>query len=315
MAPAAQAATYTVNVQTGLDIGTVVAASAGDTIFRINPSTGAVTVQSGDGRRLSGSSVRAMVSVTCRPGRGNDNACLENNVPIRVAAIGAITGRTKALTNFTAAMGTASLATPPAGTSPITFSLTPLGNDTARTFFIGADFGVSGDDSGKPSGVGENNFVVSVTDGNGATLASDTDKGRLTAFRALTAAKTADLGFGRIGRPTTGSSTVTLDTAGVRMVTGDAIAFPTPATTAAGFTVSGEGGQSFSGSIPATLQLNGPGTITVTLTHTLPGAPTLSGALGQAGSRTFNVGGSFTITSTTSTGAYSGVLTVSIDYN
>jgi hypothetical protein len=48
---------------------------------------------------------------------------------------------------------------------------------------------------------------------------------------------------------------------------------------------------------------------------TAPAAPSLSGGLGAAGTYSFNLGGSFTVTSTTPTGAYSGVLTVSLDYN
>jgi hypothetical protein len=37
--------------------------------------------------------------------------------------------------------------------------------------------------------------------------------------------------------------------------------------------------------------------------------------LGAAGTYSFALGGSFTISSTTPTGSYSGVLTVSLDYN
>jgi hypothetical protein len=184
------------------------------------------------------------------------------------------------------------------------------------TFFVGADFPVAGDDSGLASGNGENSFYVYVVDANGLQTAGDTDKGKVKAFRALSIAKTADLNFGRIQIPPTGSSTITLNAGtGSRTVTGGGFAYPTPAPTTAAFTVSGEGGQQFSLSIPSTFNLTGPSTIPVSVTDTAPNSPSLSGGLGGAGTYSFTIGGSFTITNTTPTGAYSGTLTVSLDYN
>ncbi len=69
--------------------------------------------------------------------------------------------------------------------------------------------------------------------------------------------------------------------------------------------MSGEGGQAFSISAPATFEMSGPGTpLTVSLTSTASGAQTLSSALGSAGTFAFYMGGSFPITSTTATGTY-----------
>jgi len=97
--------------------------------------------------------------------------------------------------------------------------------------------------------------------------------------------------------------------------TGGAFLYPTPAPSRAAFTVSGEGGQQVSLSIPASVTLTGPGSLEVTLTTSAPPAPGLTGAMGGGGILSFNLGGSFTVTSTTPTGAYSGVVTVSLDYN
>ena len=52
-APAASAATYTFNILSGLDLQSVATGAVGDTVFRFDPATGAVSVQSGAGRRLS----------------------------------------------------------------------------------------------------------------------------------------------------------------------------------------------------------------------------------------------------------------------
>lgn len=156
-------------------------------------------------------------------------------------------------------MGTATVTTLPTGSNPLAFGISPIGNNGSKTFFVGADFAVAGDCSGLPTGLGENSFFVSVLNANGLTLGSDTDQGRVHAFRALAIAKTADLNFGRIQVPTSGSSTVSLD-----------------ANT---------------------------------------GARSITGSLGSAGAYTVMIGGAFTLSSTTPTGACSGMLTVSLDYN
>lgn len=312
----AQAATYTVNVGNPLDLGSVAAAPSGDTVFRINPATGAVTVVSGTGRRITSGSVRALVTVTCRPSRADDGKCQSDNVPIQVGVIGQLTGRARALSNFTVAMGTAVQVGPSSGTTPLNFTIGPIGNNQSKTFFVGADFAVAGDDSGLASGPGENAFFAYALDPGGLVMGGDTDRGRVRAFRALAVAKTADLNFGRIQLPTSGQSTVTLNAStGARTVSGTGFGFPTPTPTRAAFTINGEGGQVVSVSIPGAFNLTGPATLPVTVTHTAAAMPTLSGAVGAAGAYSFQVGGSLTLSPTTPTGSYSGTLTVSVDYN
>lgn len=313
---AATAATWTVNITGPIDLGQVSAAPSGDTVFHVDSATGAVTVVSGAGRRLTGGGARVQVDVSCRPSRGVDNACTDNNVPMRIGVIGAVTGRARAFTAFNVTMGTAALVSGPTGTNPLQFTLAPVGNNTVKTFFVGADFPVAGDDSGLASGLSENAFYVYAVDGAGATLAGDADKGKVTVYRSLAVAKTADLNFGRIQIPSSGSSTVTLKANnGSRTVTGNAVAYATPAPTRGAFTISGEGGQQVSLTVPTTIQLTGPGVLAVTVEHDAQTTPRLSGNLGAGGTYGFNVGGSFTITPTTPTGAYSGILTVSVDYN
>lgn len=313
---AASAATWTVNITGPIELGSVAAAATGDTVFRVDATSGAVSVVSGTGRRLSGGSARVQVNVSCRPGRGADNACMNNNVPIRIGVIGAVTGRARAFSAFNVAMGTASLVTGPTGSNPLELTLAPVGNNSDKTFFVGADFPVAGDDSGLPGGPGVNAFYVYAVDPNGQTLAGDADQGKVTVYRALAIANTADLNFGRIQIPSSGSSTITLNASnGSRTVSGNAVGYATPAPTRGAFTISGEGGQQVSLSVPATLQMTGPGTLTVSITDTAPNTPRLSGDLGALGSYNFDIGGSFTITPSTPVGGYSGVLTVSVDYN
>lgn len=150
--------------------------------------------------------------------------------------------------------------------------------------------------------------------------ASTTGTGSITIIRPITIAKTADLAFGTVVRPATGAGTAVVSAAGARTVTGGVVALSSGATpAAAAFTVSGEGGQSISVTIPATFSMvNGPDSLTVTTSNNLTGsaaAQTLSNALGGAGTLGFTVGGSVPIASTTTTGLYSGSFTVSAAYN
>lgn len=152
------------------------------------------------------------------------------------------------------------------------------------------------------------------------STASTTGAGSITVIRPLTITKNADLKFGTVVRPGTGSGTVVVSTAGARSVTGSVVGLSSGDTPqAAQFTVAGEGGQSVSVTIPATFSLaNGSDTLTVTTSNDLTGsaaAQTLSNALGAAGTLAFKVGGSIPIASTTNTGLYTGSFTVSAAYN
>ena len=314
--PAAQGATWTLNVTGPIDLGTVVAAPTGDTVFRVDAATGAVTPISGGGRRLGGGPARIRVDISCQPGRGVDTACQTTTIPIRIGIIGAVTGRARSFSGFNVFMDSALLSGPINGSNPLTFNLAPLGDNVVRSFYVGGDFPVAGDDSGLATGLGENLFYVYALDGVGATSAGDTDKGKVVVLRSLSIAATSPLGFGRIQVPTSGSATVTYDAgAGTRSVSGTAVAYATPAPTLAAFTIRGEGGQQVSINVPSTIALTGPATLSVTLNKTAPATTTLPGALGAQGTFGFLVGGSFTLTPTTATGAYSGVLTVTTDYN
>jgi hypothetical protein len=150
--------------------------------------------------------------------------------------------------------------------------------------------------------------------------ASTTGTGSITIIRPLTLTKNADLKFGTVVRPSSGSGTVTVSNAGARAVTGTIVGLSSGDTPQASqFTVAGEGGQSVSVTIPATFTMtDGTDILTVTTSNNLTGsasAQTLSNALGTAGSLAFNIGGVVTVTSTQSIGAYTGTFTVAAAYN
>lgn len=153
----------------------------------------------------------------------------------------------------------------------------------------------------------------------GPAFAQSTDAevttGSATILRAVAMEKSADLTFGRIVRPSSGSSTVAINAdTGVRTIDGNGVLLSGSYSRAA-YSVEGEGGQTVSLSVDP-LILAGPAEsdpITVTLVKSDETA-VLSGSLGSDGSATFHVGGSFDVSSETMTGAYTGTFTATIAY-
>jgi len=145
-----------------------------------------------------------------------------------------------------------------------------------------------------------------------------------TIIRPISVTKNTDLRFGTIVRPSAGSGTVALSTADVPTITGTgAILLPSSTTSAANFTVSGEGAEAFTLVIDSTVTLTNTaasgGTLTVTTVNdaACTTACALPGALGDVANDTkvVNVAGSFPFTSFTNTGAYAGVMNISVTYN
>lgn len=148
--------------------------------------------------------------------------------------------------------------------------------------------------------------------------ASQSTTGTATIIRPITLAKTSDIAFGRIVRPSTGTSTVTINpTTGARSISGGDGVLLSSTVSRAAYSVGGEGGQTYSITVPANFAMTrsgGSDTVTVNLVGTAT-SDTLSGSLGADGTNTFGVGGSFDVSNSTSTGAYSGTFTVTVQYN
>lgn len=140
-----------------------------------------------------------------------------------------------------------------------------------------------------------------------------------TIFRPIVLEKNSDLSFGTVVRPTAGSGTVVIDPlTGDRTITGQGalLGGATPPSRAA-FTVTGEGGQTLSITVPPTLVMTRSGgaeTITVDLSPSAVGG-TLSSALANEGTLNFGVGAEVPISNTTASGEYTGAFTVTVQYN
>jgi hypothetical protein len=265
--------------------------------------------------RLSSGSVIYTVTVKC----GAQNACngAGANVAVRIQDTGGQIGRLMPLQNFTAAAGADSIVTAPSGSNPTTLTIGPIAKNRTGTFTIGFDIPLAATGATGPT---TRTFQVLVAPAG--STPSNSGNGTLTAtvFNPIAVGVTSNMNFGVLYRPTSGSGTVTLSTSGA-LTTSAGIAKGS-GTSAAGFNVTGEGGQAFSLNVPGsfTMAAGGTASLTVTTTTSFAGTGTLttqhlSGALGALGSFPFSVGGSFPFGSTTPTGAYVGNLVVGVNYN
>jgi hypothetical protein len=148
-------------------------------------------------------------------------------------------------------------------------------------------------------------------------------------IQPISITKVSNLSFGTIARPASGSSTITLaNNTGTNpvSVTSGTAAVVTQGTRGE-FTVTGDEGRQYviSGSGTSAFNLthtNATDTISFTPTFSANGAGlsgltgTLSGVLGDfgEGSQSLYAGGSFSVTNTTVTGAYSGTMNLTVTY-
>ncbi|PLK27094.1 DUF4402 domain-containing protein [Novosphingobium sp. TH158] len=149
-----------------------------------------------------------------------------------------------------------------------------------------------------------------------ADTSTATANGSVTIIRPLTVTKNTDLVFGRVVQPRSGTGTVSIANNSNTTVAGaGAVALSGITTSHATFTVDGEGGQVVTVAIPSTFDLaNGSNTITVTLSPDVGATETLSNALGAAGSKAINVGGSFSLPASQASGEYTGTFDVTVAY-
>jgi hypothetical protein len=299
---------------TNAAMGKVAAANSGITTLRFSSSAGTVTTVSGSGGRISTGTVRFNVAIPCTV----SSRCNTKNLKVTVGSTGTPTGRAGSLTNFTVTAGTASIVSGPTGTNPITFTIGPIGSGQTKTLFIGADLPIYGDDqTGKATGAASSAMYVTTADTTGTNPITSGGSISATVSRRLSMAQILPaLNFGTVVKPKTGTGGVAFAaTTGAYVATGG-VRLNSPTPTRGQFTVTGEGGQVVSITVPTTFTLaNGANTITVTTSNSGAGSQILSNSLGSAGTYSFYVGGTFSYSSSTVTGAYTGSYTVGVAYN
>lgn len=310
---------YTATVNQAADLGSIAAASSGQTVFRVTPS-GSVSRVSGNGTRItSGSITPVMVTVTCD---SSTSQCRDTNLQVTISSTGSPTNRAGSLTNFTVQAGTGlTIVSGPTGTNPISFTTTGVTAKTGGTFFVGFDMPILGDDSAASSGLSRSSFSIVAT-ATSATAGTASGSAQAQVVRNLTMTSLSNMGFGRLTLPSSGTQQITLSpiTQAISVSgSGSGVnVWSTPVPTAAQFRISGEGGRAFSISLPTTVTLTGPAgstPITVTPIASASGAQVLSGASGSAGTFDLWLGGSFPVSASTLVGAYSGSVVVTVQYN
>ena len=143
--------------------------------------------------------------------------------------------------------------------------------------------------------------------------ASTSATASITIFQPITVSKVTDLAFGRVIRPSTGTTIYTIDkdTGATGVSGGDGIFTSGGGTPGrATFTVNGEGGQVFTIGGDTSVTNGG---VTINLVKSAS-AGTLDGTLGSTGTATFGVGGNVTLTNASSTGTKSGSFNVTVTY-
>lgn len=301
-----QAQTLSVDIQqsAALDLGKVVGGASGNTVFRISPS-GTVTVASGTGSRTSSGSVTApSVVVKCTNASGHN--CSSYTIYLTLKGTGRSGTVTATPTNFELSSGSMYAES---GSTTI-WRLGTLTSGINYTYTLGMDVPIGA--AAATTGSGTFSFSAAVgTSSSGSTSPIDTGgTGALTTIKQLSITKNVDLAFGRVVKPTSGSSTVTVTGAGVRTITGGGVIISSPFS-AANYTVTGQASQSVS-ITSSSFNMTNPTNDTLLVTPSLPVGLT---AIGSGGTYTFSVGGAFTMTSTTPTGLYTGNFSVSASYN
>jgi hypothetical protein len=305
----------TVPTITTMNLGNVISATSGVTVFRVTPG-GAVTVYSGGGLRTSAGGVQSLVTLQC----DTSNACINNDVKVRVGSIAATVGRAGPLSNFTMAMNTGALVGSVTGSNPIDFTVRKLGSSGTASFYVGADLPIGGNDSSGASGVAGTSYYVYVSFSGTPSQGSTGGTAAAVVTRALGLTGTGALNFGWIVRPAAGGATgnvaIDSDNDGLagRHLTG-LFAFNTPIPSRVVMTATGDPGRNISVTIPHSIPVTlsgGSDTLTVTMSSNAGSSETLDSSTGIY---SFGVGGSINVSGATPTGLYTGSFIVTVAYN
>lgn len=188
------------------DLGNVVSAATGVTVFRVAPDSGTITRISGGGARLGTGISRPLVTIGCDE-RGCDGKALN----IRIGNIGSPSGRAGVLGNFTVTAGSATISVAPTGANPVNFRIAGIRRGGSATFFVGADVPISGNDAAAATGNASSGFYVFVSVApNVPTEGSTSGLAVTRVLRPISVAASTGLAFGSTLRPTAGTGTVTI---------------------------------------------------------------------------------------------------------
>jgi hypothetical protein len=300
-----------ISVTSGPELGTIISAS-GATTFTFLASNGSVSQQGGAIRRTSGGT-RALITVTC-----NVTWCAKGAGKVTVQHSGINAGRAGNMGGFTISPGSGiSITSGPSGTDPVTFNIAAIGSGKSITFYIGGSVTLAGDGSTAPSGSSSSGFRITVEDASKASNNAQKDGAtHATVYHAINITAGAPLAFGRIVLPLTGGGSVAMQPADPKALPSAGVQLDPTKTTNGAFTISGEAGTFYTLTVPPkiTLSNNRNDLFDMNISSTASGLRQFAGSPGAAASFAFTIGGSFSFTSTTPGGAYTGSVPVMVQY-
>jgi hypothetical protein len=310
------------------NLGTVAAAAynpetstnGGVTLFPIGTSGSLGTITGGGSKTSATSPAAASITVVCAA----NAACQNTAVSVKISA-STLSGRAASISNFVAtATDPRTLATVSgSGASQVTLKFSSglssskdTKNSSAVRISVGATFGVAGDTTSSTN-TGSWTFNVDAGDGTEdsgpipVTMTATVDYG-------LSITNVIPLNFGGFAASAIGGTVTYPAGGGAMTLPSDIISLPDTAAGAPHLgSVHVNGGAGTIVTVNATTTpLSGPGgSLNLTASVAPGGSLGLLATSGGLGSRTYTIGGSFTLPANEKPGSYSGGYTVTASYN
>ena len=154
--------------------------------------------------------------------------------------------------------------------------------------------------------------AISLTQTVNAQSASASFTASARIVTPISIVRNTDMNFGDVV-PSGAAGTVVLSTAGARSVTGGANLGNASGTSAATFTVSGQGLSTYAITLPAAANItSGANTMSV---GTFTSSPAATGTLAAGGTQALALGATLSVGASQATGSYTGSFNVSVVYN
>jgi hypothetical protein len=300
---------------TNPNIGKVASAAAGDTTFTVVASTGSTSVTGGAGGFIPPTPTRTALTTIVINCSGGSSCGNDTTVTITTAAG---TGRGKQITGLSAAFGYSGAATwksgPTSGGASLSFVIAGVGNNNSKSFRLGVVWPIAATGT---IGTATGPYTVQVT-ASGVTSASRNLAANANVQAGISLSQVTPLDFGTLALMAGQSGSVTYPAGGQGAEASWSLtgAQQVRGHTIGKYKVTGTPGQQISVSVTPiptltlTRQPSG-GSLPMSVSNTAQGAQLIP----LSGEFFFYIGGSINFSSSTTTGAYKGIYTITVNYS